>query len=150
MGCRGGGFRNSSCRYLLFFHAPTVANDALEAELIAVYWALTFAQKITWQKVWNEVDSLQLITLLTTDQLSSWHHMQWKKKIGKLYKKFTVQMSFIYKEGNQPANWLARQGIYANSISVDTRPPTPLALSLHGDKLKTPHLILKTSQLKEI
>ncbi|XP_020592601.1 uncharacterized protein LOC110033079 [Phalaenopsis equestris] len=146
----GGGFRDSSSKCLLFFHALTEAHDALEAELIAVYWALTFALKSAWYKLWIEVDSIQLIIFLNTEQLSSWHHIHWKQKIGNLNKLFKVNMSFIYREGNQPANWLARHDLYTNSISVATRPPTPLALLHHDDKLETSHLRIKANQLKDL
>ncbi|XP_020590139.1 uncharacterized protein LOC110031333 [Phalaenopsis equestris] len=58
------------------------AHDALEPELIAIFWALTFALKAAWYKLWIEVDSIQLITFLNTEQLSSWHHIHRKPKIG--------------------------------------------------------------------
>ncbi|XP_020594069.1 uncharacterized protein LOC110034126 [Phalaenopsis equestris] len=45
----GGIFRDHTGNTLLFYKAPYIAEDALETEVVALYWALKFAKENKWQ-----------------------------------------------------------------------------------------------------
>ncbi|XP_020595954.1 uncharacterized protein LOC110035957 [Phalaenopsis equestris] len=102
----GGVYRNHLGKCLLYFHIPIVATDAVETELVAVYWALKIAKMSSWYNLWLKVDSTAVIKILKDEELSPWHLAFWTKKMREISSQLKVQYTFIYIEGNQPANWL--------------------------------------------
>ncbi|XP_020584790.1 uncharacterized protein LOC110027626 [Phalaenopsis equestris] len=81
----GGIFRDHIGHTLLFYKAPYIAEDALDTEAAALYWALKFAMKNKWKWIVAEVDSSLLVELLNIKMTSPW-------------------------EANRPANFLAMEG----------------------------------------
>ncbi|XP_020597552.1 uncharacterized protein LOC110037288 [Phalaenopsis equestris] len=100
----GGVYRNQLGQCLLCFHIPIEATDAVETELMAVYWALKIAIMASWKNLWVEVDSTAVIKILREEELTPWHLTYWTKKIRAISSQIKVQYTFIFREGNQPTN----------------------------------------------
>ncbi|XP_020599702.1 uncharacterized protein LOC110039090 [Phalaenopsis equestris] len=77
----GGVYRNHLGKCLLQFYIPVMVVDALETELVAVYWALKIAKMTSWYNLWLEVDSTNL---LNYEEHVPWHLTYWIKKIREL------------------------------------------------------------------
>ncbi|XP_020596212.1 uncharacterized protein LOC110036168 [Phalaenopsis equestris] len=61
----GGFSRDHTGKVLLYFRAPYIAEDVLETEAAALYWALKFAKEVKWNCIIAEVDSSHLVELVT-------------------------------------------------------------------------------------
>ncbi|XP_020596535.1 uncharacterized protein LOC110036434, partial [Phalaenopsis equestris] len=83
----GGIFRDHTGHTLLFYKAPYIAEDALDTEAAALYWALKFAKENKWKWIVAKVDSSLLVELLN-----------------------------IKMEANIPANFLAMEGANAEHV----------------------------------
>ncbi|XP_020596561.1 uncharacterized protein LOC110036453 [Phalaenopsis equestris] len=123
----GGIFGDHKGKTLLFYKAPYIAEDALETEAAALFWALNFAKKNNWQWIVAERDSSLLVELLNYKMSSSWHINQRIHKIKKLSTESKIHFSFVYKEANTPANFLAIEGANVDHPEVSTT----LSPSLH-------------------
>ncbi|XP_020598788.1 uncharacterized protein LOC110038326, partial [Phalaenopsis equestris] len=110
----GGIFRDHEWKTLLFYKAPYIADDALKTEAAAFFWALNFANKNNCQWIVAEVDSYLLVELLNSKMSSSWHINQWIHRINKLSTESKIHFSFVYREANSLANYLAIEGAHAD------------------------------------
>ncbi|XP_020598765.1 uncharacterized protein LOC110038309 [Phalaenopsis equestris] len=135
----GGVYKNHLGQCLFYFHIPIEATDAVETELMVVYWALKIAKMASRTKLWVEVDSTAVIKILRDDDLIPWHLIYWTKKIREISSLINVQYTFIFRDGNQPANWLAIQGYNLQELSVVVSPLRTLQFLLQGDRLKVPY-----------
>ncbi|XP_020597380.1 uncharacterized protein LOC110037141 [Phalaenopsis equestris] len=140
----GGIFRDHTDKVLLYFKAPYIVFDDLETKAIVIYWALKFAMEIQWNWIIAEVDSSLLVDLITENFSPPWHIIQWMHKIKKLIIDIKLQISFVFREANMPANFLALEGPNSIHAKVSTSPPLPLQLLLQRDKLHIPYLRLQT------
>ncbi|XP_020599422.1 uncharacterized protein LOC110038845 [Phalaenopsis equestris] len=135
----GGIYRNHLGKCLLYFYTLVMATNATDTELIVVYWAIILSIKAKWNKLWLEVDSAIIIHLLNHEEGAPRHHSYWLNKIRDLSSMVQIHFTFIYREGNQPANWLAQIGSHSNMTEVAANPPPTLHYLLQGDTLDVPH-----------
>ncbi|XP_020599588.1 uncharacterized protein LOC110038998 [Phalaenopsis equestris] len=136
----GGIFRDHKGKTLLFHKAPYIADDALETEATALFWALNFAKKNNWQWILAEVDCSLLVELLNSKMSSSWNINQWIHRINKLSTESKIHFSFVFREANRPAIYLAIEGAHADHPEVSTTLSPSLQLLTQGDKLQIPYL----------
>ncbi|XP_020597179.1 uncharacterized protein LOC110036957 [Phalaenopsis equestris] len=140
-------FRDHIGHTLLFYKAPYIAEDALEIEVAALYSALKFAKDNKWKWISVEVDSSLLVELLTIKISSPWHINQWIHKIKNFSLEIKIHFSFVYREVNKPANFLAMEGANAEHAEVSTTLSPPLHLLTQGDKLQIPYLRVQKQML---
>ncbi|XP_020597784.1 uncharacterized protein LOC110037469 [Phalaenopsis equestris] len=136
----GGVFRNHEGKCILYFQSPIKAVDSLEAECQAVFWALNLARSCLFDQLWVESDSLQLINILHGISKTPWNLICWMSGIHQLLKVCSLKFSHIHREGNRPANWLARRGLFTEVPLVSRRIPPPLDFLLSSDRLPIPYL----------
>ncbi|XP_020599714.1 uncharacterized protein LOC110039100 [Phalaenopsis equestris] len=141
----GGVFRDYKGRCIMFFKAPIIIEDALEAEKAALYWAIKMAVINRWTQIQAEVDSSMLIEYMTGIVVPPWHIQQRIIKIKHLTKEIQINYCFTYREGNKPANYLAIEGVESQRQTVATNPTQILADMLKGDKLQIPYLSITKS-----
>ncbi|XP_020590138.1 uncharacterized protein LOC110031332 [Phalaenopsis equestris] len=72
----GGVFRNNNGKCLLYFHSPVIAKDPLEAETVAIYWAMFMAQKCGFTSLILESDSRVLIDIIEGRLPTPWYLLQ--------------------------------------------------------------------------
>ncbi|XP_020596544.1 uncharacterized protein LOC110036439, partial [Phalaenopsis equestris] len=106
----GGIFKDHIEHTLLFYKAPYITKDALDTEPAALYSALKFSKENKWKWIFAEVESSLLVELLTIRISSPWHINQWIHKIKKLSLEIKIHFSFVYREANRSANFLAMEG----------------------------------------
>ncbi|XP_020599470.1 uncharacterized protein LOC110038892 [Phalaenopsis equestris] len=119
----GGVFRKHFGQCILYFQASVCVVDALEAELTAVYWAITLPKMNHWHNLIIKGYSEVLLQMLQDRRQDSWCHAQWANKIMCMLSTLKARLAFIYREGKQPANWLARNGLYIVESLVSYTPP---------------------------
>ncbi|XP_020597120.1 uncharacterized protein LOC110036910, partial [Phalaenopsis equestris] len=130
----GGVFSDQQSKCILYFKSLIKAEDSIEAKTVALYWALKMTVMNKWTHLQAEVDSSQLVNYMTGSSTPPWHIQQWIIIMQQLCKEIKLRFSFIYKEGNRPANFLATDGADSQMITVSTTPPSPLDCLLKGDK----------------
>ncbi|XP_020588928.1 uncharacterized protein LOC110030527 [Phalaenopsis equestris] len=135
-------FRDITGPFLLFYKAPYIVEDVLDTEAAALYWALKFAKENKCKWIFAEVDSSLLVELLTVKISSPWHIIQWIHKIKKLRPEIKIQFSFVYREENRIANFLALEGENSDHAEVSTN-LSPLHLLTQGEELPIPYLRLQ-------
>ncbi|XP_020595942.1 uncharacterized protein LOC110035945 [Phalaenopsis equestris] len=136
----GGVIRNSLGKYIFYISSPTWENDALETEMIAIFWAIYLSKQCNISKLVIESDSSSFIKILNNVEAAPWNLVWWHNNIKRLLIKFDVHFQHILREGNTPAHSLAIRGKETEEIAVGTIPPNKLALLLHEDTLSIPYL----------
>ncbi|XP_020580829.1 uncharacterized protein LOC110024963 [Phalaenopsis equestris] len=126
----GEVFRDHKGKSLLNFQVPVYAKDAIEAETMALYWAIKITVINRSKHLIAEMDSSQLVDYMTKRAVPPWHIQQWLIKLKQLCKEIKVEFSCIYREGNRPANFLAIEGAASQRINVSNKPPTSFACLL--------------------
>ncbi|XP_057803038.1 uncharacterized protein LOC131018330 [Salvia miltiorrhiza] len=91
------------------FHIKGGVGFAFEAELLAVITAINLAHERNWLNLWIEADSMYVVRLLETRSSDvPWRFMNFWKNTLKLLQDFQLIITHIYREGNQPADIMAR------------------------------------------
>ncbi|XP_020595670.1 uncharacterized protein LOC110035731 [Phalaenopsis equestris] len=134
----GGVFRNTRGECLLYFQYPVKAEDPLEAEAQAVYWAVFLATKCSWNLLMVETDSMILFKILEGRISAPWYLIQWITGIQTLSLKLKMSLSNTFREGNKPGNWLAKAGLHTQNTIIDTYTIPHLELLLKGYLLDLP------------
>ncbi|XP_020597334.1 uncharacterized protein LOC110037099 [Phalaenopsis equestris] len=80
----GGVFRNNNGKCLLYCHSPVIARDPLEAETVAIFWAMFMAQKCSFTSLILESDSRVLIDIIEGRLPTPWYLLQWIEMIHSL------------------------------------------------------------------
>ncbi|XP_020592435.1 uncharacterized protein LOC110032968 [Phalaenopsis equestris] len=135
-----GIFRNSLGKCMLYFSSPTWEIDALETEIIAIYWAIYLAKQCNIIKLVVESDSLSCIRILNQEEAAPWNVASWTTKMKRMLINVEVIFQHILREGNTPAHSLAARGKDNEEIVVGTIPSTQLEILLHGDSLSIPYI----------
>ncbi|XP_020595562.1 uncharacterized protein LOC110035638 [Phalaenopsis equestris] len=138
----GGIFINNVGECLLFFQSPTDALNALQAEVLAVVWALQTAVVMGWNLLIVEMDSLWLFQLLKDNISPPWFLLHVVKQIThmKLTHNLQIIWKHIFREGNRCANWLAHQGALSMLPKVNTTPPMELSWLIKADLSDLPYI----------
>lgn len=136
----GGIFRDWQVHCILYFSAPTIAQDALETEAIAVYWALFIAKQCQLNRVIVESDSQLLLDIISQKHSCPWHVIKWIMKIQQLSNTLYTRFLFIHREGNRPAHWLARTVLNFDFPVISSIVPSNLSFLLESDLLGLPFL----------
>ncbi|XP_042005793.1 uncharacterized protein LOC121754515 [Salvia splendens] len=112
----GGLVRGSDGGLLRAFYAPVAASSSFEEELLALIRGLEMAMELSIH-IWIELDSVGLVSLLSSGHLSSAdfrHHMA---LIRSMTAQRQVRFSHIYREGNRDANFLAGRGVQTLALT---------------------------------
>ncbi|XP_057775542.1 uncharacterized protein LOC130994516 [Salvia miltiorrhiza] len=81
---------------------------AFEAELLAIITAINIAHDHGWMHLWVEADSMYVVRLLETCSMDvPWRFMVSWKHILRLLPDFKLIVTYIYREGNMPADIMA-------------------------------------------
>ncbi|KAJ1402686.1 Ribonuclease H domain [Sesbania bispinosa] len=132
----GGLFRDNNKQWLGGFSGYVGCGNALEAELLAVLSALQFAWSQGWRNLILESDSMEVVTLWSLDAGSSFHqHLGLIQAISSFRSRaWTVEFTHVYREGNQPADLLARQGaLGVHQVLWLDDPPTDVSTLILWD-----------------
>ncbi|XP_042065403.1 uncharacterized protein LOC121808908 [Salvia splendens] len=100
-GCNGGLLRA--------FCSPVAASSSFEAELMALIRGFEMAMEFS-TRIWIELDSAALVTLLSSGQLGSADLRLHMALIRSMTSQRQVRFSHIYREGNRAADFLAGRG----------------------------------------
>ncbi|XP_020595751.1 uncharacterized protein LOC110035804 [Phalaenopsis equestris] len=129
----GGDFRNTRGECLLYFQSLAKAEDPLEAEAQAIYWAVFLAIKCSSNLLMVETYSMILLNILEGRISASWYLIQWITSIQTLSLKIKLSLSHTFREGNSPANWLAKASLHTQNTIIDTCTTPHLELLLNED-----------------
>ncbi|XP_020599722.1 uncharacterized protein LOC110039106 [Phalaenopsis equestris] len=125
-------------KVLLYFKAPYIAEDALEIEAAALY----YAKDVKWLCIIAEVDSSHLVELITATS-SPLGTATSGSIVNRITTEIKSQIKFNYREANRPANFLALEGSNLSHAVVSTIIPFPLQLLTQGEKLQIPYLRIR-------
>lgn len=104
----GGVFRDSWGSVLGCFRQSFGVGSSFEAELLASMLALDWAYYAGWRRIWLEVDSTQVVYQFTSRSriVPSRLRCHWSRVL-KYIGQIELQVTHIYREGNQVADFLA-------------------------------------------
>lgn len=105
----GGGVVRSACGFVLgCFRQSFGVGFSFEAELLASIFALEWAYAMGWRRVWLEVDSTEVVRQFTSKSpvVHSRLRSRWSRVLDYI-QHMDFQITHIYREGNQVANFLA-------------------------------------------
>ncbi|XP_042008835.1 uncharacterized protein LOC121757323 [Salvia splendens] len=100
----GGGY------ILAAFSAPLEAQSALEAELLAIIHGTNLAKEFG-RPIWVEADAEQVVKLINSTSWGPAHTRRAMTRIGILMRQHTIRTTFIHREGNKAADYLAKLGL---------------------------------------
>ncbi|XP_020592573.1 uncharacterized protein LOC110033058 [Phalaenopsis equestris] len=124
----------------LYFQSPAIAEDPLKAEAQVVFWDVFLAIKCRWNLLMVETDSMILLNILEGRISAPWYLNQWITGIQTLRLRIKLSLSHTFREGNKPANWLAKVGLHTQNPIIDTCTTPHLELLFKGDLVDLPFL----------
>ncbi|XP_020595955.1 uncharacterized protein LOC110035958, partial [Phalaenopsis equestris] len=122
----GGVIRNYQGKCIFYYSSPAWANDALETEMITIFWAIYLSKQCNIYKLVIESDSSSFIRILKNVEAAPWNLVWWHNNIKSLLIKVDVHFQHIHREGNTPAHSLVVRGKEIEEIVVGTIPPNHL------------------------
>ncbi|XP_042043067.1 uncharacterized protein LOC121791929 [Salvia splendens] len=123
----GGLIRDHSGRLLVAFALPLTAHSALEAELLAMHHGLIMAKEFV-KPIWLEADAEQAIKLVEGKGWGHAHIRQAMVHIALHKPHLTLRTTFIHREGNKAADYLAKMGLELSSRQVWNAQAAPIGL----------------------
>ncbi|KAL8557851.1 hypothetical protein ACS0TY_005088 [Phlomoides rotata] len=120
----GGLFRDHLGALLLAFHTSLVVTSSFDAELQTLLHGLHLARRFD-APVWIELDSLEVVRLLLTNRPGPWQVQHTLVRIRTLMAQFRTRVTHIFREGNRPADYMARRGSTSSALHLLTTQTVP-------------------------
>ncbi|XP_020599734.1 uncharacterized protein LOC110039117, partial [Phalaenopsis equestris] len=94
----GGIFRNSYGSPIIYFTTPVVAMDALEAEFVAIYWAIKIASYFNMGPLIIETHSTNCIKIHLRVETPPWNITRWNNLFLALLPREKININYIPRE----------------------------------------------------
>ncbi|KAL4318563.1 hypothetical protein GQ457_18G005180 [Hibiscus cannabinus] len=143
-GAVGGLLRNADGSWVMGFSRAIWMTNSLHAELWAIHDGLVFAWALGINQIHLQSDNLLAVNLLKSQDATSSSFSLVRAIATLLHRAWLVDMSWIPREGNNPADWLAKKalGSSCRPLILDSPPPDLLPLlstDVHGASLVHAH-----------
>ncbi|KAL0411794.1 UNVERIFIED_CONTAM: hypothetical protein Slati_3769100 [Sesamum latifolium] len=102
----GGLIRDSRGRMLLAFYDFVSEHTNTFAELYAVNRGLHLAWQNGYRNIWVELDASAVLWIILTER-GDWRFQSLLTSIRRLKRKMNIHFTYVYREANQPADFLA-------------------------------------------
>ncbi|XP_042059515.1 uncharacterized protein LOC121804029 [Salvia splendens] len=147
-GKAGGGLvRDHAGNLLVAFATPVEAQSALEAELLAIHHGIILAMEFR-RPNWIEVDADQAVKLLNGPSWGPASLCRVMARIATHKRQQVTRMTFIHREGNKAADWLAKMGLEGTSFQrmYTSTAPRLLKALVRLDARGVPHIRIQTEE----
>ncbi|KAK8628309.1 hypothetical protein V6N13_064018 [Hibiscus sabdariffa] len=139
-GAVGGLLRNADESWIKGFSRAIGMANALQAELWAIHDGLVFAWSLGISQIQLQSDNLLAVNLLKSQDATSSSFSLVRAIATLLHRAWLVDISWIPREVNNPANWLAKKALGSSycPLILDSHPPYLLPLfstDAHGASL---------------
>ncbi|XP_042035122.1 uncharacterized protein LOC121781451 [Salvia splendens] len=143
-GRREGLVRDGGGNILAAFVTPLEAHSTLEAEILAIHHGIALAKEFR-RPMWVESDAEQATKLLTGTEWGPAHIRQVMARLFILKQQHNNRITFIHKEGNKAADFLAKMGLeQASFLCMSTQTaPRMLKAIVRMDAMGIPNLRLR-------
>ena len=134
----GGVVRGDHGEWIVGFSEQLGVCSAIQAELRAVLRGLRIAREMGLRKLWIQVDSMVVVTLLSTSDLrfSAYHGILQQCKILLAWGYWETRVTHCFREANQVADKLANLGIEGNlGVTMYPTPPREVREALFSDRM---------------
>ncbi|XP_042005733.1 uncharacterized protein LOC121754412 [Salvia splendens] len=137
----GGLIRNHLGKMILAFATPLDTQSALEAELKAAHLGLALARNFM-QTMWLELDSEQVIKLTNGTAWGPAHVRHDIARLRALKCHTNFRASFIHREGNMAADFLAKLGMERPEFCQfnDSTAPRLLKAMIRMEEIGVPNI----------
>ncbi|KAH6764465.1 hypothetical protein C2S51_015714 [Perilla frutescens var. frutescens] len=136
----GGLLRDHHGELLTSYCLPLQASSRFEAELRSLLQGLLLLPQ-TASHVWIELDAAAVVTVITSGARGSGQLREVFSRLRLILRDRHVRVTHIHREGNRPADFLARLGHEVDDLhtfDVQTA-PRPLASLVRMDQLGYPN-----------
>ncbi|XP_042000005.1 uncharacterized protein LOC121749505 [Salvia splendens] len=146
-GKAGGVVWDAEGKLLVAFATPLKAHSALEAELMALQLGLELAKEFE-RPIWIESDAEQAINLLKGSKWGPTHSCRAMARLTITKRQITFRATFIHREGNKPADLLAKMGLSLENFSRLTRHTAPRLLTamIRMDEMGIPNVRIREEE----
>ncbi|KAK9032604.1 hypothetical protein V6N11_056864 [Hibiscus sabdariffa] len=126
----GGLLRNADGSWVTGFSRAIWMTNSLHAELWAIHDGLVFAWSLGINQIQLQSDNLLAVNLLKSQDATSSSFSLVRAIATLLHCAWLVDMSWIPREGNNPADWLAKKALGSSycPLILDSPPPDLLPL----------------------
>jgi len=134
----GGVVRGERGEWIIGFSEPLGRCPALQAELRAVLRGLRIAKEMGTRKLWVQVDSRVVVTLLTTMgfRRSEYHGLIHQCRTLLAWECWETRITHCFREANQVADRLANIGVQGSpGVTMYSRPPREVHEALFSDRM---------------
>lgn len=114
----GGVCRDGRANFVFSFHKFSDLHSSLGAETRAVLDGLLLLRNPSITAIWLEIDSLQLVRILSGEAAVPWHLHYYVREIKNILHQYTFFVSHVFREGNVPADGLANEAVKEQSNKV--------------------------------
>lgn len=88
---------------------------SFDAELQALFHGLQLAAQFG-SPIWIEMDAVVIVSLFQSGQLDPWHIQHILVRIWALMDHRHIRVTYILREGNRPADYMARSGVLSHIL----------------------------------
>ncbi|KAL6550532.1 hypothetical protein OROMI_021020 [Orobanche minor] len=112
----GGIARDYQGNAIFAFHEFIGTHTNNYAELYAIWRALDLCRESGIFKIWTEVDSTSVLSLINSQTSGNWQVQTIRHKISSFRRSMDISFTHIYREGNAIADHLANEGYKEKKI----------------------------------
>lgn len=113
----GGLIRDHFGNLQLAFYMPLEAISSFDAELQALLHGLYLAKEFN-RPIWIELDALEVVRLLESGRPGAWQTHHTLINIRALVTQMQTWITHIFREGNQPADYMATMGVGSHALHL--------------------------------
>ncbi|KAL0411456.1 UNVERIFIED_CONTAM: putative ribonuclease H protein [Sesamum latifolium] len=130
----GGLLRNKQGKLIFAYNDSIGHHSNIYVELCALVRGLELAKEFGYLQVWVEMDAQVVLHLINKEE-GNWHLQKLLTKFRMLKRDMNLRLTHVYREGNQPADFLANRGCLLKESSIFVRAQGQLATLIRLDNL---------------